>query len=141
MVSFTFKRQVFVNLCIRTIPQYKPDYKSDTYLSHNLKLTGQTVFVVTENLYIVIKTSEKTKPYRRYYHKNKIDIAHTSEQNYRNKNGYDNDNTSHRRYTNFLNTKWIYRSITLYLCYLFAFEILNKFFSEPGRYNKRHYER
>ena len=137
LVGLTLDGEVFVDFGIRTAPQDKPHDKSDAQLSHNLEFAGQTFLVVTEYLDVVVEKTEKSQPNCGDNHQDEIDVAHTTEQNHRYKDGHDDDDATHRRHTNLLHAKGVDLHVALCLADLFALEKLDELFAEPCRDDQR----
>ena len=69
---------------------------SQTYLSHNLELTLQAIFVVAEGLDVVVQKTERTEPNGRDNHQLNVDVVQLADQNNRNQHRKQNQHTAHR---------------------------------------------
>ena len=135
-LPLTLYGQVFVHLHVWACPKHNAHYQANAYLSHYFVASLQSLLVVMEDLDEIVHSAQEAKPYRSDNHQDEIDVAHTSQQQYRHKYGKNNDDTAHGWHTNLLYAKRIYRGISLGFSNLLALQVFDEFLAEPSRDDK-----
>ena len=119
-LALTGNGYILIHLYIGRHPQHKSHDKPDTYLPDNLVFAFQSLFVTAENLDIIIHSTEKSQPYGSNNHQDEIDVSQSAKEQNRHKNGENDNDSTHRRNANLLDTKGVYRGVALCFCDLFT---------------------
>ena len=128
LMSLAFYGQVLVHLHIRRSPQHQSHDKSDTHLAHYLVAALEPLFVATEDFDKIVHSPEKAEPHGGYNHQYEIDIAQSAKQ----QDGYEDRHDDDGGHAYLLDTKGVYRGISLSLGNLFFLQVLNEFLAKPG---------
>ncbi len=100
-------------------------------MSDNLIFPFQTVFVLAENLDIVIHESQESQPYGGDNHQQQVDITHTTQEQDGNEDRHNDDDTSHRGNPFLLHAKGVDAYVTCRLGDISTFHPLDEPLSKP----------
>ena len=80
---------------IRAKPHGEAHNQAEAHLSHNFEAAFHAVLVVTMNLQIVVKETERAEPYRGHEHQSHVDVAQIAHEQTRHKNRHDYYDATH----------------------------------------------
>ena len=132
LLILLFYIHILTNHHIRTQPKHQAYDEADTYLSHNLVLTLQSVFVALEYLDVIVQESQESQPYRRDNHQDDIGVTHSAEQKHRYEDTHDDNDTSHRGHSLLFYSKGIDTRIAFRLEDAPTFHPLDELLAKPG---------
>ena len=132
---------VLVEHGVGTQPERQADDEADGHLSDNLPLAFQAVFVLAENLDVIVEKAQKTEPDRGDNHQNQVDVPHAAQQQHGHENRHGNDDAAHRRYADFLLAEGVDAAVAGGFADVATLHILDEPLAEPCRNQQRDNQR
>ena len=102
------------------------DDETEGDLTGDLDPTVQTLFVLAEGLDIIVRKAQRAHEKGRYQHEDHIDVAQLAEQQTGQQDGYDDDDTAHRRHAFLAHVEGIGFLIALGLRDMMAFHEIDE---------------
>ena len=139
-LSHTLRLDILANDGIRTQIQGKPYGQPHKSLPEEFPASGKALFVLLENLDVVVKESQGTEPYGGDNHDEEVNVAEAPEENDRNECGDNDDDSTHGGDAHLAQSEGVDAGIACRLTDMHTAHALDVFFAEPHGNDESEYE-